>query len=91
MNNDDRNECLRQLSAELSQQIARVVIYLALTFFVVYLLIQNVYAFYYFDSLQSSEFSFLKTIGNNVTQLRRSDGIVIMNFLDSTSQVLKYL
>ena len=91
MNNDDRNECLRQLSAELSQQIARVVIYLALTFFVVYLLIQNVYAFYYFDSLQSSEFSFLKTIGNNVTHLRRSDGIVIMNFLDSTSQVLKYL
>ncbi len=91
MNNDDRNECLRQLSAELSQQIARVIIYMAITFFVIFLILQNVYAFYYFETLQSSEFSYLKSIGNGLMEKRRNEQRAIFNYIDSTNQALKYV
>lgn len=63
---------------------------MGIIFFTIYCLLQLIIVFSTLNNLIKSEFSFLKSIGSDLTLSKNRDKTNLLNFLDSSAKILKY-
>lgn len=91
MINETKNDYLRSLSLALQKKLLNLSIIVGIAFYVSYLLTQFAIIFTNMSNLHKSEFTYLQTIGNALALKRLNQMNAFLNFMDSSSKILKYV